>query len=338
MEVVPILHQAAVAADTHAVGDAVEFFEGFLLHDITQPGREVALLVHPRRGIFHVEFAHGLDFGTNLGGSGEDDATLLELFGQGLHKLEDVGGQGLEDTEGAEFHEEVDNLVFFGQVGNPVGIGVCEEGIFAPGGVVKAETDVLGQAVVAEKEFEVRVAVAVVNEVRALPSEHVLGTFGKHTLEAHVGHHFTDFVGVDEATVTENFGILAEECLHLLAQAGHFFLEAFGVLERGESVAVGFGEEFDAARFAQLLEQFDYLGSVVLQLLNGAAREGDGTLEIAAVALGHFDEGFESGNVGTLGGFGDGTLVLVVIVIVMVRTDIEETVTLQVNILVNLKI
>ena len=177
-----------------------------------------------------------------------------------------------------------------------------------------------------------------VNEVRALPSEHVLGTFGEHTLEAHVGHHFTDFVGVDEAAVTENFGLLAEEGFHLLAQAGHFFLEAFGVLERGESVAVGFGEELYATRFAQLLEQFNHLGSVVLQLLNGAAREGDGTLEITAVALGHFDEGFESGNVGTLGGFGDGTLVLVVIVIVMVRTDVEETVTLQVNILVNLKI
>ena len=103
-------------------------------------------------------------------------------------------------------------------------------------------------------------------------------------------------------------------------------------------MAVGFGEELYATRFAQLLEQFNHLGSVVLQLLNGAAREGDGTLEITAVALGHFDEGFESGNVGTLGGLGDGTLVLVVIVIVMVRTDIEETVTLQVNILVNLKI
>ena len=45
LEIVPVLAQALVAADAHAVGHGVEFVEGFLLHDVAQPGREVALFV-----------------------------------------------------------------------------------------------------------------------------------------------------------------------------------------------------------------------------------------------------------------------------------------------------
>ena len=142
--------------------------------------------------------------------SKQASAALAELFWQSLHKLEDIRRQRLEDTESAEFHEEVDHLVFLWQLGNPVGITVGEERIFVPRRIVETITDVLRQTVVAQEKLQFRVAVAVVNEVRALPSQHLLSTFCQHTLKAHAGHEFSDFVRVDEARVAEDFRFLPE--------------------------------------------------------------------------------------------------------------------------------
>ena len=142
LQIVEVLHEATVAADAHAVGDAIEFVASFALHDVAEPGREVALFVYPRCGIGHVERTGALHLGAYFGGRAERDAALLELLGQGFHEFENVGRKGLEDAEGAEFHEDVDDLLLFGQLGNPVSVSVGKEGIFAPRGIVEAEADV----------------------------------------------------------------------------------------------------------------------------------------------------------------------------------------------------
>ena len=54
--------------------------------------------------------------------------------------------------------------------------------------------------------------------------------------------------------------------------------------------------------------------------------------------LAHLDECLQGRHIAALGDVGDGTLVLVVIVVVMVATDVEETVALEMDYLVNLKI
>ena len=338
LQIVEVLHEATVAADAHAVGDAIEFVAGFALHDVAEPGREVALFVYPRCGIGHVERTGALHLGADFGGRAERDAALLELLGQGFHEFKNVRRKGLEDAEGAEFHEDVDDLLLFGQLGNPVSVSVGKEGIFAPRGIVEAEADIFGEAVIAQKELQLGGAVAVIDEVGALPTEHVLGTFGKHALEAHAGHKFTDFVGIDKARVAEYLGLFAEEEFHLLAEALHFVLKALFVLERGEAVGIGLGKELNATRFVELLEEFDDLRRVVFELLDGAAGKGNGALEEAGVGICHFDERREGGHVGTLCRFGNGAGVLVVVVIIMVCADVEEAIPFQVDVLVDFKI
>ena len=101
---------------------------------------------------------------------------------------------------------------------------------------------------------------------------------------------------------------------------------------------VRLGQELDAASLVELLQEFDDLGSVVFKLFDGTARKREGTLEIVGIGLGHFNECFDGRHVGTFGCFGDGACVLVVIVVVVVSADVEETVTLQVDILVYLEI
>ena len=103
-------------------------------------------------------------------------------------------------------------------------------------------------------------------------------------------------------------------------------------------MGIGLGEEFYAAGVVELLQEFDDLRGVVFELLDGTAGERDGALEVAAILLGHVDEGIEGGDVRAFGRLADGAGVLVVVVVVVVGTDVEETIALEMDVLVNLKI
>ena len=73
-------------------------------------------------------------------------------------------------------------------------------------------------------------------------------------------------------------------------------------------------------------------------MLNGAARERDGAFEVAAIALSHFDERVECRHIRIVGCFSDRARVLVVVIIIMVCADVEETIALEMDVLVYLEI
>ena len=103
-------------------------------------------------------------------------------------------------------------------------------------------------------------------------------------------------------------------------------------------MGIGLGEKLYTAGFVELLEEFDDLGRVVFELLDGAAGERESAFEVAWIGFCHLYEGFKCGNVGAFGCFTDGARVFVIIVVIVVRADVEETVTLQVDVLVYLEI
>ena len=103
-------------------------------------------------------------------------------------------------------------------------------------------------------------------------------------------------------------------------------------------MGIWFSEKFHTARVVEFLQEFNHLRSVVFKLLNGAARERDGALEVAAIALSHFDERVESRHIRVVGSFSDRARVLVVVIIIMVCADIEETIALEMDVLVYLEI
>ena len=166
----------------------------------------------------------------------------------------------------------------------------------------------------------------------------MLGTLGEHALEAHSGNLATNVVAVDERRVACNGRLLSEELLNL----GTLFLdvkgERFLIGQRREAVAVGLGEELHATSLCQFLQLGNDLRSMVLQLFYAGAREAECDLEILAVLCYHLLQRVKCRHVGALGNIGDATLVLVVIVIVMIGTDVEETVALQMDNLMYLKI
>ena len=180
------------------VGHGVELLEGFALHGIAEPATGVALLVDPRQGVGNVELTDALAGLADLGGRGECDALGLGTGRQRLDEVEDVARQGLGDTQGGELHEDIDDLLFLGHASDTVDIVVGEERITVPLGVIEAQGDIIGQFDITEQQLQTGSILTVVHIMGRLPAEHVLGTLGEHTLEAHGGNLCTDIVAVDK--------------------------------------------------------------------------------------------------------------------------------------------
>ena len=338
LQIIPVEVDLRVVGNAHAVGHTIEFVEGLALHGVTQPAAHVALLVDPRECVGHIESTNALGLHADLGRSGERDALLLCASGNGAQEVENVRRQRLSDAQCREFHEDVDDLALLGVRGNLVHVVVSEERIALPLRIVEAQGDVVRELHIAEQQLQVGSQCAVVDIVRRLPSQHVLGTLCEHALEAHLSSLQTDVVRVDERRVAEHLRCLAEVFLHLCHLLLHVGGEALSIDERRQTVAIGLSEELHTTRLVHFLQLLQHLRSVHLELLDAYARKRECHLEVLAVLLDHLMERVERGHIGALGNVADATLVLVVIVVVMVGTDIEETIALQMNDLMYFKI
>ena len=177
-----------------------------------------------------------------------------------------------------------------------------------------------------------------VNIVRRLPAEHVLGTLGKHTDESHVGNIVTDIIAVDERRVTQYGRLLSEIFLYLGALAHHLVLETCLINQRSKSVRVRLSQELYTTRIVELLQFLQYLRSMKFQLLHTHSRKRESDLEILAVLFNHLLKGIQGWHIRALSNLVDATVVLVVIIIVMVGTDIKEAVAFQMGNLMYLEI
>ena len=103
-------------------------------------------------------------------------------------------------------------------------------------------------------------------------------------------------------------------------------------------MAIGLSQELHTARLVHLLQFLQHLRRMHLQLFDTCTRERERYFEVLAVLLDHIVEGIQGRHIAALGNVSDATLILVVIVVIMIGTDIEETVTLQMNNLMYLEI
>ncbi len=339
LQTIPVLLDAAVLACEDAAHKllVIELGKCLALHGVTQPARDVALFVAPRHGVSNLYNINGLATLYQLGRSGETDATLCCADGQSLDELEDVAAQGLEHTDGTELHANVDNLLALGQTCNPVHVLVCHEGILVPTAVGEADADVVAQLVVAHQQRDAVVYGARVNIVGTLPTENVLGTLNIDALIAHVGCHAANLVAIDEVGVANHLGSNTEHLLDALCLALNLVLETLLVADGSKAVAIGLGHEVHLTGLGQLLQQVDYVGSILLQHLHSNTREREGALE-GLVLLAHLQQSVKGGHVAIVGGVTDSALVLVVVVVIVVLADVKETVALQMNRLVYLEI
>ena len=229
-------------------------------------------------------------------------------------------------AEGLVVHEQVHDVVVPGGILHPGEILLGREGIHVPALVGEAEGDVVGQAVVAEQEPELRLGVAGVDEVRALPAHDVAGALGEHRLEAEAVHAFADGVGVDELGVAEGGRRDAEQVLDGLLVLHHLVGE-LGLGGKGrQGVVIGLAQELHAAGRGQGAEAVNHVRGEALELLQGGAGDGERHLELALVRLDQLEQLGVHREIALLGDTAEDGPVGEVVIVVGVLADIEESV------------
>ena len=166
----------------------------------------------------------------------------------------------------------------------------------------------------------------------------MLRAFHHDALEAHVGNGGAYLVVVDEGAVAEDLGRLAEELLDFLGLPLGLCHEVLCVAQRGEAVAVGFGQELHAAGGCQPAQELEHLRRILLDEFQRDAADAEGHLEVLPVFFYHVEHGLECRLVARLEEFVDDALVLVVVVVVVVGADVEEAIALEMYGLVYLKV
>ena len=103
-----------------------------MLHSVTKPGTDIALFIDPRQRIGHIKLTDALAGLANLSRRHEVDTFCLGAGRQCTDKVENVGTKRLGNTQGRQFHEDINDLLFFRHSGNTIDISVSKERIAIP--------------------------------------------------------------------------------------------------------------------------------------------------------------------------------------------------------------
>ncbi len=273
LELAPGVDKAGVFRRLHGLLDVVDRLERRVLDGVALPGRKVSFGVGPRdRRVYVVGRVFGVPFLHDLAGRAGADAAGGELVGERREELEDARVGPLVLAEGFVVHEEV-HAVARG-VGNPVGVGVGVQRVAGPVFIREAEGDVVAEFVVLQEHIDragcfgmgavlrddgfcrARQAEGrrAVGDVRRAAGEVAVRAFGHDAFESHEAGDLGDLVVEDELGVAEDGRRLAEEFLDHARMFRDLFAEFAERFDGTERVVVRLGEEFDLARFGQLLE------------------------------------------------------------------------------------
>ena len=103
-------------------------------------------------------------------------------------------------------------------------------------------------------------------------------------------------------------------------------------------MTIRLSQELHTTGLVQLLQLFQHLRCMHLQLFDTCSRQREGHLEEFTMLGNHLLQGSQCRHIRTFCNIRDATFVLVVIIVVMICTDIKETVTLQMDNLMYLEI
>ena len=164
------------------------------------------------------------------------------------------------------------------------------------------------------------------------------GTIGDGTFESHAIDHTGDVVVIDKLGVAEHFGLHAEQLFYFCVMSLDLKCKLFGILQRRQAVCIGLTQNFHAPSFGKLLHGIDELRNVLFQLFKRCAAYGKSNFEFLSIVANHLQQGFACRHIRAMSNASDDVIIGKVIVVVVVIADVEESVVLQTEWLVYLKI
>ena len=290
--------------------------DGVLLHVVAQPGREVAPLVVPGHEFGHVHLAHGVDFPGRFGGRHEVEILVGQQGGgQGFHKVENARLPGIAQAEGMVIVEDVDDFGRSGKAVAPGGVLFRRERPLVPALIIEAQADVRGQGRVAQQKTHPGRGNRSVDIIGAAPAQHMVRALGQHGLETQLFQSHGQVVVIDELRIAEGRGLFAEKPLDPLALFPDLDVEFIPGVEKGQGVGRCFGHKFHVAGIGQGLEALHHLGRVLLELVQGRARDGKSHLEGLAVTADQLEQQVVHGQIAGAGREQQGVAVVVVVLV-----------------------
>ena len=153
-----------------------------------------------------------------------------------------------------------------------------------------------------------------------------------------MGNQQADVITVNERRIAKHFRFLSEVLFNLGTLSFHLCLESSFIDERGQTVGIGLCKKLYTSGAVKFLQFGQHLRGMELQLFHAYTGDGESHFEIFAVGIDHLLQGIQGRHIRTLGNVCDGAFVLIIIIIVVIGTDIEKTVSLQMDYLVYLEI
>ena len=107
--------------------------------------------------------------------------------------------------------------------------------------VIETETDIFRQMVIPKQQNELRCLSAMIYIMRTLPSQNMLGSFRKHTFEAHRGYDATYVVAIDRTRIAKHFRMGTKQAFYLVTLMLYLFTEYILISQGSKTMGIGLG-------------------------------------------------------------------------------------------------
>ena len=134
-----------------------------------------------------------------------------------------------------------------------------------PLGVGEVEAQLIAQVHVAQQQFDLIVTGRLIDIVRGLPAENMLGALGHDSFVTGFLYAVSHFVGIEQLGIPEHGRTLTEQILNEIRLRLELTVKLVLVHLRSQRISVGHAHELHALGLRQLFEGIDHLGSKLLK-------------------------------------------------------------------------
>ncbi len=325
----PVGLQCLVLTEVYTLGDGIEFVQRLLLQIISVVDAQVFRLTAPGQRIRTGQYIFCRQFLGSLSRSHKAHLTLQHEVRQRFEEVEDTRSGILTHTKGLGTYPDVDDILTLRQSLQHVCVFLRIDREISPTRIREVETQLIAQVRVTQQHFHLRCTGALINLVRGLPTDDMLGTFGEDGFVTQLIQVVRKLIGIEQLCVPYALCLHSQDHLQQFTLELKLFLELLLIILRSQRISVRGSKELNGLGGSQLLEDIDHLRVELLEHLQHRTADAQGAVELT---FGEVDHVFDSLAKRQIRGLYQPVNVLFgghIIIVIMVMTDLKETIALQ---------